>query len=155
MVCGKLHYEGRGIARKHFGLLEHNTGYDDRCHTDEVSGGGNKCASAEECTGDHCDKGNLCAAGDECRGHDRHTAVTLILDSARSHDSGNAASRTDKHRDEALSGETELAEYTVKDECDTRHVAACLKECKKQEEDEHLRNESENGADAGYDTVDD
>ena len=41
---------------------------------------------------------------------------------------GNAAARADKHRNEGFAGKTELAEYTVKNECDTRHITAGFQE---------------------------
>ena len=112
-------------------------------------------AAAEECACDHRDERNLCAAGDKGGGHDRHTAVALILDGTGCHDAGDAAAGADQHRDEGLAGQTELAEDTVKDECDTGHVAAGLKECEEQEQHEHLRNEAEDCADTGDDTVKD
>ena len=115
--------------------------------------GGYPCAAAEQCAGDHCDERNLCAAGDEGGGHDRHAAVTLVFDGAGSHDARNAAADADEHGDEALAGEAELAEHTVKNEGDTRHVAAGLEEGEHEEQDEHLGNEAEDRADTGYDTV--
>ena len=45
VVCGKLHYERSGIAREHLCLLKHDTGNDDRRHTDEVCAGCNPGAS--------------------------------------------------------------------------------------------------------------
>ena len=153
MVCRKLHNEGSRVAGKALGLLEHDARADDCCHADEVCGGGYPCAAAEQCAGDHCNERNLCAAGDEGRGHDRHAAVTLVFDGTGSHDTRNAAADADEHGDEALAGEAELAEHTVKNEGDTRHVAAGLEEGEHEEQDEHLGNEAEDRADTGYDTV--
>ena len=74
------------------------------------------------------DERHLCAAGDEGGGHDRHTAVTFIFNGTRSHDAGDAAAGADKHRDEGLAGQAELAEDTVQNEGDTGHVAARFEE---------------------------
>lgn len=66
---------------------------------------------------------------------------------------GTPQPRADKHGDKGLSGKTELAEYTVKDERYTRHVAAGLKEREEQEQNEHLGHEAEHRAHTRYDTV--
>ena len=155
VISGKLHNEGSRIAGEHLCLLEYDSG-DYYCrHTDEVCGGRDPRGAAEQSACDHGDERDLCAAGDEGRRHDGHTAVTLVFYRAGSHDSGNAAAGADEHRDEGLAGEAELTEDTVKDECDTRHVAAGLKECEEEEQDEHLGNESEDCADTGNYTVKD
>ena len=52
-----------------------------------------------------------------------------------------------------LTGETELPEYTVHDECDTGHVAAILKDGQEQEQNQHLGNEAQNCANAADDAV--
>ena len=119
MIGGKLHNERSGIAGEHLGLFEHDARADDSRHADEVSGGRYQSGAAEERACDHGDERYLSAAGDECCCHYGHTAVALIFNGTRSHDSGNAAAGADKHRDEGFAGETELAEYTVKNECDT------------------------------------
>ena len=155
VICGKLHNEGSGFACEGLGLLEHDSGDDDRRNADEVAGHGDKCAAAEECAGEHADDGHLCAAGDEAGGHDRHTAVTLVFDGTGCHDARNAAAAADEHGDEALAGEPKLTEHTVKDKCDTGHVAYVLKDAEHQEENEHLRNEAEDGSDTADDTVND
>ena len=46
-----------------------------------------------------------------------------------------------------------MAEYSVHYESYTAHITATLKNCKKEEENEHLRNEAENCTETGYDTV--
>ena len=48
MVGRQLHDERSGITGEHLGLLQHDTGDDDGCHTDEVSGGGDPGTAAEE-----------------------------------------------------------------------------------------------------------
>ena len=155
MVGRQLHDERSGITGEHLGLLQHDTGDDDGCHTDEVSGGGDPGTAAEEGAGDHADERNLGAAGDERGGHDRHTAVTLVFDGTGGHDARNAAAHTDEHRDEGLTGKAELAEDTVENEGDTGHVAAGLEEGEHQEQNQHLRHEAEHRADTGDDTVED
>ena len=146
---------GAGSPANRLGLLEDDAGHDDGSHTYEVSGSGDPRRTAEDCACYHSNERNLSAAGDERCRHDCHTAVTFVFNSTGCHDTGDTAACTDKHRNEGFTGETELTEDTVEDECDTSHVAARFKECKEEEEDEHLRNKSENCADAGYDTVKD
>ena len=155
MVGRQLHDERSGITGEHLGLLQHDTGDDDGCHTDEVSGGGDPGTAAEEGAGDHADERNLGAAGDERGGHDRHTAVTLVFDGTGGHDARNAAAHTDEHGDEGLTGKAELTEDTVENESDTGHVAAGLEEGEHQEQDQHLRHEAEHRSDTGDDTVED
>ena len=79
--------------------------------------------------------------------------VTLIFNGTRSHDTGDTAAGTDQHRDKGLTGQTELTEDTVQNECDTRHITASLQECKEEEQYQHLRNETKNCADTGNDTI--
>ena len=155
MVGGQLHNEGSGITGEHLGLLQDDTGDDDGRHTDEVSGGGDPCAAAEQGAGDHADEGNLCAAGDEGGGHDGHTAVTFILDGTGRHNAGDTAAGTDQHGDEGLTGQAELAENTIQHEGDTGHVAAGLQEGQHQEQHQHLGHEAQHRADTGDDTVKD
>ena len=79
----------------------------------------------------------------------------VILDGTGSHDTRDTASTADQHRDEGFSGKAELTEDTVHDKGNTCHVAASLKECKEDKQDQDLRNESKYGADTGYDTIHD
>ena len=130
MVCRKLHNERSRVAGEHLGLLQHDTRNDDSCHTDKVCRSSNPSRAAEDSAGDHRDKRNFRAARDKGGGHNGHLAVAVIFNGTRSHDTRNAASRTDKHRDKGLTGKTEFTEDTVKDERDTRHITACFKECK-------------------------
>ncbi len=147
--------KGAGSPAEHLGLLQHDAGDDDGSHADEVSGGGNPGAAAEQSAGDHADEGHLGAAGDKGGGHDGHAAVTLVLDGTGSHDAGHAAAGADQHGDEGLTGQAELAEDTVQDEGDTGHVAAGLQEGQHEEQNQHLGNEAQHGADTGDDTVKD
>ena len=153
MVCRKLHNERSGIACEHLCLFQHNTGEDDRRHADEICRNGDPRGSAENRACDHCDERDLCAAGNESRRHDRHAAITFVFNGTRRHNARNAAACADQHRDEGFTGKTEPTEDTVEHERDTRHVAACFKERKHQEQNEHLGHEAEHGADAGNDTV--
>ena len=54
--------------------------------------------------------------------------VTVVLDGSGSHDTRNAASGTDQHRDEGFTGKTKFTEDTVHDKCNTSHVSAALKD---------------------------
>ena len=155
MVGGKLHDERSGIARKHSCLLEHDAGDDDGGHTDEVCGGCDPCGAVEDGARDHGDKGNLGSAGDKGRSHDRHAAVTLVLDRSGSHNAGNAAARADQHGDEGFAGKAEFPENTVQNEGDSGHIAARLEEGQHEEEDQHLWNKSKHRADAGDNAVQD
>ena len=155
MICGKLHDEGRGLAGEHSCFLEHDAGYDYCRHADEIRGGRDECAAAEECPRNHSDKGHLSAAWDEGRGHYRHAAVTLVFDGAGCHDTGHTAADADEHRDKALAGKTELAEDTVEYKGDTRHIAAGLKEGQHQKQHQHLRHKAEHRAHTGDNTVKD
>ena len=109
--------------------------------------------TAEDSARDHCDEWNLSAAGDKCCRHDGHAAVTLVLDGTGSHDTRDTAACTDQDRDKGLTGKTELSEYTVEHERNTRHVTASLEERQEDEQYQHLGNEAEYRANAGYDTV--
>ena len=72
--------EGSRVAGKHLRFLEHDTGDDDRTDADEVGAGRDKTAAREERARDEADDGHLGTAGNESGGHDRHAAVTLVLD---------------------------------------------------------------------------
>ena len=154
MVSGQLHNERSRITGEQLRLFQDDAGDDDGCKADEVSGGGDPAAAAEQSTCDQADDGHLGTAGNEAGGHDRHTAVTLVLDGTGSHNTGNAAAGTNQNGDEALAGQTEAAEDTVHDEGDTGHVDI-LEDGQQEEQNEHLGNEAQNRADTGDDAVHD
>ena len=93
------------------------------------------------------------AARDHRGGHDGHATVHLVLDGLGGHDGGHAAAGSDEHRDERFAGQAELAEDAVHDERDAGHVAAQLQNAQQQEQDDHLRDEADDGADTGDDAV--
>ena len=155
MIFRKLHDKRSRIACETLCLLEDDTRDDDCGDTDEVCAPADPCGIVEHRT---CDQGNdrkFRTAWNEGRCHDRHTAVTLVFNRTACHDTRNTASGTDHHRDEGFAGETELTEDTVHDECDTRHVSAAFQEGQEEEQNEHLRNKSDDRADTGNDTVND
>ena len=76
-----------------------------------------------------------------------------LLNGLGSHDTRNTAAGGNQQRDEALTGQSEVTEYTVHNERDTRHVTAVLKDGQEQEQDSHLRNETKNGASTADDTI--
>ena len=153
MIGGQLHNKGCGVAGEHLSLFQHDAGDDDGGHADEVSGGGDPCAAAEQSAGDHGDKGHLSAAGNKGGGHNGHTAIPFIFDGTGGHDAGHAAAHADEHGDEALAGQTEFAEHAIQHEGDTGHVATGLQEGQHQEQHQHLRHEAQHGADTGHNTV--
>ena len=157
MVSGKLHNERRGAAGEELGLLEHEARSDDGKDAQEVEeradprGGGGRIA--DDGTHEQGDDRQFGATGDERGGHDRHTAVLLVLDCLGSHDAGDAAARGHEHGDERLTGQAKAAEHAVHDEGDASHIAAVLQERQHHKEQEHLRHEAEDGAQAADDTV--
>ncbi len=153
MVCRQLHYERSRVAGEDLELLQHDAGDDDGNNAQYVSRECDRAGTVEERASEHRDDRQLSAARDEAGGHDGHSTVTLLLDGTGSHDSRYAAAGADQHRDEGLAGQTELAEDTVHDECDTCHVAAVLEDSEEEEQNHHLRNEAQNRADTGNDTV--
>ena len=155
MVSGQLHNERSRITGEQLRLFQDDAGDDDGCKADEVSRGGDPAAAAEQSTCDQADDGHLGTAGNEAGGHDRHTAVTLVLDGTGSHNTGNAAAGTNQNGDEALAGQAELAEDTVHDESNTGHVTNVFQDGKQEEQNQHLGNEAQNRADTGDDAVHD
>ena len=107
----------------------------------------------EQSSRDHAYDRHLGAAGDERRGHDGHLAVAVIFDGTGGHDTGHAAAGADQHGDEALTGQAELAEYTVHYEGDTGHIADVFKYGQHEEQNQHLGNEAEYSAHTADDTV--
>ena len=61
----------------------------------------------------------------------------------------------DQHRNEGFTGQTEFAEDTVHDKCNTGHVTAGLQECKEEEQYQHLRYETKYSANTGNNTIQD
>ena len=159
VVGRELHDKRRRAAGEELGLLEHQARTDDGKDAQEVeeradpSGGGGRVT--DDGTHEQGDDRQLGAAGDERGGHDRHAAVLLVLDRLGSHDAGDAAARGHEHGDEGLTGQAEAAEHAVHDEGDAGHVAAVLQEGQHHKEQEHLRHEAEDGAQAADDTVTD
>ena len=153
MIGRQLHDEGCGLAREGLELLEDDAGDYDGDDADEVGAGGDPPAVVEERAGYHADYRQLRPAGDEAGGHDGHAPVALVFYRAAGHYGGDAAAGADEHGDEALAGEAELAEDAVHDEGDAGHVADVLKDGEHQEEQQHLRHEADDRADAGDDAV--
>ena len=108
---------------------------------------------ANDGTHEQGDDRQLGAARDERGGHDRHAAVLLVLDGLGSHDAGDAAARGHEHGDKGLTGQAKAAEHAVHDEGDAGHVTAVLQERQHHKEQEHLRDEAHDGADASHDAV--
>ena len=153
MIARQLHDERSRVAGEDLELLEHDARDDDGQHAQNISRECDGAGAAKERACEHCDDRQLSAARYEAGGHDGHAAVALLLNGTGSHDSRYAAAGADQHRDEGLARKTELAEDTVHDECNTRHVAAVLEDREEEEQDEHLRNEAQHRADTGNDTV--
>ena len=157
VVGRKLHNERRRATGKELGLLEHKARSDDGKDTQEVEERADPRSSggrvADDGTHEQGDDRELGSTGDERGGHDRHAAVLLVLDGLGGHDAGNAAARGHEHGDEGLTGQAKAAEHAVHDEGDAGHVTAVLQEGKHDEQQEHLRDEAHDGADAGHDAV--
>ena len=159
MVGRQLHDKRGRAAGEELGLLEHEARSNDGKDAQEVEqradprGGGGRVA--DDGAHEQGDDRQLSAAGDERGGHDRHAAVLLVLDGLGSHDAGDAAARRHEHRNEGLTGQAKAAEHAVHDEGDAGHVAAVLQEGQHHKEQEHLRHEAEDGAQAADDTVTD
>ena len=157
VVSRKLHNKRRRATGEELGLLEHEARGDDGKDAQEVEeradprGGGGRIA--DDGTHEQGDDRQLSATGNERGGHDRHAAVLLVLDGLGSHDAGDAAARGHEHGDKGLTGQAKAAEHAVHDEGDAGHVAAVLQEGQHDEQQEHLRDEAEDGAQAADDTV--
>ena len=157
MVGGELHNERRRATGEELGLLEHEARGDDGKDAQEVEeradprGGGRRIA--DDGTHEQGDDRQLSATGNERGGHDRHAAVLLVLDGLGGHDAGDAAARGHEHGDKGLTGQAKAAEHAVHDEGDAGHIAAVLQEGQHDEQQEHLRDEAEDSAQASDDTV--
>ena len=155
VVSGKLHNEGSGIARKRLGLFQNEAGDDHGGNADEVGGGGNQTASAEQCTGDQANDGHFCTAGDETGGHNGHFPVTVLINGTGCHDTGDTTAGGDQHGNKGLTGQAELTEKPVHDKGNTGHIAAIFQNGQEQEQHQHLRNEAQNCTNATHDAVHD
>ena len=155
MVCRKFHYKWCRITCKHFCFLQDNTGADDRCDTKEVCRWCYPGCSTEDCSCNHGDKRKFCTTWDKGCCHDRHTTVSFIFNRTGSHDTRNATAGADQHWDKGLTGKTKFAEHSVHDEGNSCHVSASFQECQEDEQDQDLRNESENRTKTCYDTIQD
>ena len=155
MVCRQLHNEGSRITGKQFCFLQNNTGADDCCNSQEVCGRSNPGSAAEDGTCYHCNKRKFCTTGNKGCGHNGHLTVSIVLDGSGSHDTRNAASGTDQHRDKGFSGKTKFTEDTVHDECDTGHVSTAFQECQEDKQNQDLRYETKHSTKTSYDTIHD
>ena len=157
MVGRKLHNERRRAAGEELGLLEHEARSNDGKDAQEVEeradprGGGGRIA--DDRAHEQGDDRQLSATGNERGGHDRHAAVLLVLDGLGGHDAGDAAARGHEHGDKGLTGQAKAAEHAVHDEGDAGHIAAVLQEGQHDEQQKHLRDEAEDGAQAADDAV--
>ena len=153
MVGRQLHDKRGGFAGKHSCLFKHDSGNDNCSHTNEVSRSRHPCRAAEYGTCNHGNERNLCATRYKGCSHDCHAAVALVFNGPAGHDTRNTASDTYEHRDERLSGKTELAEHAVQHKCYSCHIAAGFQESKHQKENQHLGHKAQNSSDTGYDTI--
>ena len=157
VVGRKLHNKRRRATGEEFGLLEHEARGDDGKDAQEVEeradprGGGGRIA--DDGTHEQGNNRQLGATGNERGGHDRHAAVLLVLDGLGGHDAGDAAARGHEHRNEGLTGQAKATEHAVHDEGDAGHIAAVLQEGQHHEQQEHLRDKAEDGAQAADDAV--
>ena len=149
VILWKLHYERSRFTGERFCFLQDDRSYKNCYNTDEVHQWCDETSSyiVTGCISGHDtthkgDNRKLGTTWDKCCCHDRQTTVIICLDRFGSHDSRDSTAGGDKKRDKALSGKSEMTEYTVHDERDTNHVTAILKDGKEQEQDRHLRNES-------------
>ena len=155
MICRKLHNERCRLTSKHFCFLKNDTRADDCCDTNKVRACSNPSAVVKECTCDHGDNRKLSATRNKGCSHNCHFTVTVILDSTGSHNTRNTASGTDQHWDEGFSGKTKFTEDSVHDKCNTSHVTAGLKECKEEEQNQHLWYETKYCTNTGNNTIKD
>ncbi len=153
MVLRKLHDKRGRVPGEHPGLFQDNARKHNRGNADEISGRGDPPCTAKQRARDQCDNRHLCTAGDKGGGHDGHFPVAVLLDRARRHDARHAAARADQHRDERFTREAEPAEDSVHDKCDTRHIAAVLQCAEHQEQDQHLRDESQHRTNSADDPI--
>ena len=153
MVCRKLHNEWGRIASKEAGLLQDDAGAENGNDAQEVSAGCNPPLATEHGTCKQSDNRELCTARDKRRGHNGHATIVLVFNGSRRHDARHAATSTDEDRHKRLAGKAKAAEHAVKDERDTSHVTARLKEGKQQEQYQHLGNEAEHRTNAGDNAI--
>ena len=160
MVLRKLHYKRSRFTGERFCFLQDDSRYKNCYNTDEVHQWCDEtssyivtgCISCHDTT-HKSDNRKFCTAGNKCCCHNCQTTVIISLDRFGSHDSRDSTAGRDKERNKALSGKSEMTEYTVHDECDTNHVTAVLKDGKEQEQNRHLRNESKHCTKTTDDTI--
>ena len=160
VILWKLHYERSRFTGERFCFLQDDRRYKNCYNTDKVHQWCDETSSYVvtgyiSChdTTHKSDNRKLGTTWNKCCCHDRQTTVIICLDRFGSHDSRDSTAGGDKKRDKALSGKSEMTEYTVHDECDTNHVTAILKDGKEQEQDCHLRNESKHCTKTTDDTI--
>ena len=133
MICGKLHNKRRRVARKTLCFLKHNTRNDYCRNADKICRSSNKSRFTEERTRNQADNRKLCRTRNKGCCHNSHTAVAFIFNSTRSHNARNTASRSDKHRNKGFARKSEMAENSVHNKGNARHITASLKKCKHNE----------------------
>ena len=153
VVNGKFHDEGSGIPGEHGSLFQNKAGKDDGAHPDEIGPRSHPGIFREEGSGNQGNDGSFGPAGDERGGHDSHAPVLFVLNGAGRHDSRNAAPHGNEHGNKGFPGKAEFAENAVHDERYAGHVAAILQYAQAQEQNRHLREESQNGSYAGNHAV--
>ena len=89
-------------------------------------------------------------------GGDEHhlEAVAPAFEGAGRHDGGHRAAEAQEHGDERLAREAQFAHDALHDVGNARHVAAVFEEGEREEEDEDVGQECEDGPDAADDAVD-
>ena len=113
-----------------------------------------KCAMFwEEGTCEKCIDRQFCGTAHERSQKNCHLAVTLRWECSTRHDTGNRASESDKHWDNASTGQTDFTEQFVHHESDARHVSAVFKHREEEEQRDDNRQEAQHTADTVEETV--
>ena len=135
-------------------LGEYVSGRDSDCDSKEIHGvADNHSIFPKEHRGKQDVDGKSCAAGH--KGGDQYglEPVLGVFQRPGRHDCRDGASKPDQQGKECAPGKAEPAHYVVHYESDPRHISAVLKQCKSQKEDEYIRQEGQDPADAGNDPV--
>ena len=75
-----------------------DTGYNNCCHSDEISTGSHPASIPEKCACNQPDNRHLRATRHKCRRHNGHLSVPVTLNRAGSHYARNPAAAANQHR---------------------------------------------------------
>ena len=151
MILRKFHYKRRRFPMERFRFLEHNRCEKNATDSHKVNRRSNprtESARSRNHASHARNHRKLCTARHPSRRHNRQTAIVIIFNRLRRHNTRDAAARRNQKRDKAFARKTKATENAVHHKCDAHHISAIFDKGKQNKEHKHLRSKPDDGSHA-------